>query len=111
MKTFEEALETVVVSKRTKDVTPDWEKKTMEQLHANASRLDGLFQQIVDNRSLQALFASALEETCCQYHAFVNIFAMGMRVGMEMEKNEGGIDLGTANAKPTEAPPPAGGNE
>jgi hypothetical protein len=83
VKTFEEALETLVkISKGDADIEYD------------AGRYGDMLMEIANNERVQVLMAALLDTTCCPLHAGIKAFILGVRVGMEMETNEtGGVDL------------------
>jgi hypothetical protein len=84
MKTFEDALGTVVVK-----------GKGMKQLREKApalsdvaGRYEDLAAQISANADVQHMADRLAESLCCERHAMIAIFINGVIVGMEMEKAE-----------------------
>jgi len=93
MKTFEEAVNTVIV-KLKPDQREDQQKKIIAQLLDESQRLKDLIQEITANERVTKALNMMTVSSCCAFHAAQNALITGIRIGIEMEKNEtGGVDF------------------
>lgn len=94
MKTFQEAFRTVVAVESTADMTPEREKEIVDRLFTERQRFQALSSEIDSDQFVEMMVEGTVNASCCQKHACLNAFKIGLRIGMEMERSEtGGVQL------------------
>ena len=80
LKTFDEALRTVILCGSSEEAT--------KQLEATGQRYNCLFDEVCSSVSVRVLVSRAFYEHDDPVKALMEMFVYGLIVGMEMEKNE-----------------------
>ena len=84
LKTFDEALRTIILSR----LSIDKAKEATKQLEATGQRYNCLFDEVCSSVSVRVLVSRAFYEHDDPVKALMEMFMQGLIVGMEMEKNE-----------------------
>lgn len=94
MKTFSEAFDACVIT-TDRRANPEVVASAIEAAYAKAEKAADLEHEIAEHDNLILVLTSIYTASCCQYHASLRMFMLGLRIGMLMEASETGGVLPT----------------
>lgn len=91
MKTYTEARE--AICRQVSMAAPQKDHdQALEQMADEALRFEGIAKEIAEDKVVAAALQLTAKVSCCLYHATLSCYTLGVRVGMEMERSEIGVD-------------------
>lgn len=91
MKTYMEARETICRQVSLAAPQKDHDE-AVAQMADQAQRFEAIANEIGEDKVVAAALELTAKVSCCLYHATLSAYTLGVRVGMEMERSEIGVE-------------------